>query len=82
MTALPNPPLVSGAVPGHVVARPAHASRARNSAAAPRGVLAMPIRDLKADWKRWSRAERISAVAIVAAVIFAYGLSLVETLAG
>jgi hypothetical protein len=69
MAAVPDAPLVSAAVPGRFVA-------------SPRGLLAMPMRGLKADWKRWSLAERISAVAIVAIVTFAYGLTLVEALAG
>ena len=38
------------------------------------GVLAVPMCDIKGDWKRWSRAERISAIIIIATVIFGYGL--------
>jgi hypothetical protein len=32
---------------------------------------ARAIRDLAADWKRWSRAERVGAVALVMLVAFA-----------
>jgi flavorubredoxin len=42
--------------------------------------LAAPMRDIKADWKRWNRAERISAVSIIATIV--YGLTLVEAFAG
>jgi hypothetical protein len=41
-----------------------------------RRVLAAAMRDIKADWKRWSRAERISATAIVATSAIFYGFSL------
>jgi|SRR6266851_1989855 len=40
-----------------------------------------PMRDLKSDWKRWSRAERVSAIAIVA-VFFVCGSSIVGGLTG
>ncbi len=40
-----------------------------------------PMRDLKSDWKRWSRAERVSAIAIVAAFIVC-GSSIVGGLTG
>ena len=40
------------------------------------GVLAVPMRDIRADWKRWSRAERISALIIIATVTIACGLTL------
>jgi hypothetical protein len=46
------------------------------------GVLAIPMRDIKADWKRWSRAERISAITIIATVTIGYGLTLVGALVG
>jgi hypothetical protein len=39
------------------------------------------MHDLKSDWKRWSHAERVSAIAIVAAFI-ACGSSIVGGLAG
>jgi hypothetical protein len=45
-------------------------------------VLAAPMRDIKADWKRWNRAERISAVSIIATLTTVYGLTLVATFAG
>ena len=45
-------------------------------------VLAAPMRDIKADWKGWNRAERISAVSIIATLTIAYGLTLVEAFAG
>ena len=40
------------------------------------GVLAVPMRDIRADWKRRSRAERISAIIIIATVTIACGLTL------
>ena len=40
-----------------------------------------PMHDLKFDWKRWSRAERVSAVALVAAFIIC-GSSIVGALTG
>jgi hypothetical protein len=40
-----------------------------------------PMRDVKSDWKRWSRAERVSAVALVAAFIIC-GSSIFSVLAG
>jgi len=45
------------------------------------GLKRYPIDDLKSDWKRWSRAERVSAVAIVAAFIVC-GSSIVGALTG
>jgi hypothetical protein len=45
-------------------------------------VLAAPMHDIKADWKRWNRAERISAVSIIATFTIVYGLTLVEAFAG
>jgi hypothetical protein len=39
------------------------------------------MRDIKSDWNRWSRAERISAVALVAAFIIC-GSSIVGVLTG
>jgi hypothetical protein len=39
------------------------------------------MRDLKSDWKRWSCAERVSAIAIVAAFIVC-GSSIVGGLTG
>jgi hypothetical protein len=39
------------------------------------------MRDLKSDWKRWSRAERIGAIVIVAAFIVC-GSSIVGNLTG
>jgi hypothetical protein len=45
-------------------------------------VLAAPMRDIKADWKRWNRAERISAVSIIATLTIVCGLTLVEAFAG
>jgi hypothetical protein len=44
-------------------------------------VLAAPMRDIKADWKRWNRAERSSAVSIIATLTIGYGLTLVEAFA-
>lgn len=41
-----------------------------------------PMRYLKRDWTRWSRAERLSAIAILTAFAAAYGFLLVETGAG
>jgi len=38
-----------------------------------------PMHDLKSDWKRWSRAERVSAVALVVAFIIC-GSSIVGVL--
>jgi hypothetical protein len=40
-----------------------------------------PMRDVKSDWKRWSRAERVGAVALVAAFIIC-GSSIFSLLAG
>jgi hypothetical protein len=40
-----------------------------------------PMRDVKSDWKRWSHAERVSAVALVAAFIIC-GSSIFSVLAG
>ena len=45
-------------------------------------VLAAPMRDIKAEWKRWNRTERISAVSIIATLTIVYGLTLVEAFAG
>jgi hypothetical protein len=45
-------------------------------------VLAEPMRDIKADWKRWNRAERISAVSIITTLTIVCGLTLVEAFAG
>jgi len=45
-------------------------------------VLAAPTRDIKADWKRWSRAERISVVGIIATLTIVCGLTLVEAVVG
>ena len=45
-------------------------------------VLAAPMRDIKADWQRWNRAERISAVSIIATLTIVYGLTSVEAFAG
>jgi hypothetical protein len=45
-------------------------------------VLAAPMRDIKADWKRWNRGERISAVSIIATLTVVYGLTVVEAFAG
>jgi hypothetical protein len=45
-------------------------------------VLAVPMRDIRADWKRWNRAERISAVSIIATLTIVYGLTVVEAFAG
>jgi hypothetical protein len=45
-------------------------------------VLAAPMRDIKADWQRWNRAERISAVSIIATSTIICGLTLVATFAG
>ena len=42
-------------------------ARLRHSAARPKIV----ARDLAADWKRWSLVERVAAVAIVPAAVFA-----------
>jgi hypothetical protein len=39
------------------------------------------MRDMKSDWKRWTRAERIGAVAMVAAFIVC-GSSVAGVLAG
>jgi hypothetical protein len=40
------------------------------------------MRDLSSDWKRWSRAERISAVALAAAMILVPGSSVIQALIG
>jgi hypothetical protein len=45
-------------------------------------VLAVPMRDIEADWKRWNRAERISAVSIIATLTIVCGLTLVEAVVG
>jgi hypothetical protein len=45
-------------------------------------VLAAPMRDIKADWQRWNRAERISAVSIIATSTIICGLTLAEAFAG
>jgi hypothetical protein len=39
------------------------------------------MRDIKSDWKRWSRAERVGAIAIIATLLVS-GSSLVQALAG
>jgi hypothetical protein len=60
-----------------------HAPAALNTVVAANGVLAaIPMRDIKADWKRWSRAQRINAIIIIATVTIAYGLTLVGALVG
>src|ERR1700732_1231762 len=41
-----------------------------------------PMSDLKSDWKRWSRAERVSAIAIVAAAVIACGSATIGGLTG
>lgn len=41
-----------------------------------------PTRYMKRDWTRWSRAERMSAIAILTAFAALYGFLLVETVAG
>jgi hypothetical protein len=41
-----------------------------------------PIHDMKSDWKRWNRAERVSAIALVATFIIIYGSSIVGMLSG
>ena len=38
------------------------------------------LRDIKADWKRWSRAERRSAIAIIATVTIVSAVAMVEAL--
>ena len=40
------------------------------------------MRDLTSDWKRWSRAERVSAIAIVVAAVIVCGSSIVGALTG
>jgi len=40
------------------------------------------MRDIRADWKRWNRAQRISAVSIIATLTIVYGLTVVEAFAG
>jgi hypothetical protein len=52
----------------------ARAPSARTTVVPANGVLAVPMHGIKADWKRWSRAERISAIIIIATVIIGYGL--------
>ena len=44
--------------------------------------LAAPMRDIKADWKRWNRAERISAVSIIVTLTIVYELTLVKAFVG
>ncbi len=60
----------------------ARAPAALTTVAPADGVLAIPTRDIKADWKRWSWAERITAITIIATVTIAHGLTLVGRLAG
>ena len=45
-------------------------------------VLAAPMRDIKADWQRWNRAERIGAVSMIATSTIICGLTLAEAFAG
>ena len=45
-------------------------------------VLAAPMRDIKGDWKRWNRAERISAVSIIVTLTIVYELTLVKAFVG
>jgi hypothetical protein len=40
------------------------------------------MRDLKSDWKRWSGAERVGAVALLAALVLVPGSSVVQALIG
>ena len=40
------------------------------------------MRDIKADWKRWSPKERLSAVSIVAIAGLVYVSTMVQALAG
>ena len=40
------------------------------------------MRDVKSDWKRWSRTERISAMTFVVVVLIVYGSSVFGELAG
>jgi hypothetical protein len=37
---------------------------------------------MKSDWKRWSRAERVGAAALLATSIIIYGSSIVGVLIG
>ncbi len=60
----------------------ARAPAALNTIVPANGVLAIPMRDIKADWKRWSRAERIGAITIIATVAIGYGLTLVGAQVG
>jgi hypothetical protein len=41
-----------------------------------------PMRYMIRDWMRWSRGERMSAIAILAASAAAYGFLLMEAVAG
>ncbi len=66
----------------HTSTARARAPAALNTVVPANGVLAIPMRDIKADWKRWSRAERISAITIIATVTIGYGLTLVGALVG
>jgi hypothetical protein len=38
------------------------------------------MRDMKSDWKRWSAAERVGAVALIASLIIICGSSVVGAL--
>jgi hypothetical protein len=70
-------------VPHTSTALRAHAPAVLKTVVPANGVLAaVPMRDIKADWKRWSRAERISAITIIATVTIGYGLTLVGALVG
>jgi hypothetical protein len=41
-----------------------------------------PMRDVKSDWKRWSFAERVSAVALIVAFVFIYASAIAGALTG
>ena len=69
-------------VPHASTALRVRAPAALNTVVPANGVLAIPMRDIKADWKRWSRAERISAITIIATVTIGSGLTLVGALVG
>lgn len=39
------------------------------------------MRNMKSDWKRWGRSERVGAVMLAAICIIFYGLSIIQALA-
>ena len=69
----PSEPDATGRTEATMMARSiAGETRARSGVALSR---ARAVRDFTADWKRWSLAERVGAVALVASLIFSSSIT-------